>query len=223
MEIWLDTCNVRSIEAASHLGLPYGITTNPSLLAAAPNDYKDVINELLEAQNGPVAVQVTADQASEMVEQALALHAFSDRIIVKIPVIKEGLIAMKSLSEEGVSIMGTAVFQLGQALLAALAGADYIAPYIGRMSDAGTNVDASLQMMLTVYRNYGFTTKILGAALRTTDQIVSCASMGMHGVTLKDALFFEFLADDLSAVACLKTFDEEWKARNFQKSIKLIF
>src|SRR5690242_15483380 len=108
MEIWLDTCDINTITLASRLGILDGITTNPSLLAHAHEEPNKVISRLLDIQTGPIAVQVTTDETDEMIKQALALHAYSERIIVKIPVVQEGLAAIKTLVQEGVPIMATA-------------------------------------------------------------------------------------------------------------------
>lgn len=213
MELWLDTCDAQVVTNACRLGIIYGVTTNPTILAESRDDVENVINKLLDIQDGPIAIQVTADNAPEMIKQAVALHAFSDRIIVKVPVIQQGLMAMKELVQEGVAVMATAVFQPNQALLAALAGADYVAPYVSRMFDAGVDAYGALQTMVTMYRHYGLKTKILAAALRTTDQITTCASMGISAVTLKSSLFSQFIADDPSTVGCLKTFAEDWESR----------
>lgn len=215
MEIWLDTCDIEIISKACRLGLLYGVTTNPSILAGSNENHEVVINRLLEIQDGPLAVQVTANRAEEMIKQAFALHSFSDRIIVKIPVVREGLIAMKTLVEEGVSIMATAVFHPNQALLAGLAGVDYIAPYICRMFDEGIDAYSSLETMVTIYKNYQFTTKILAAALRTVDQITTCASMGIPAVTLKSMLYSQFVADDKATLNSLNAFEEDWHACPF--------
>lgn len=213
MEIWLDTCDTQVIAAANRLGIVYGVTTNPSILAEAPDDHENVINKILDIQDGPIAVQVTADNAPEMIKQAIALHTFSDRIIVKVPVVQQGLIAIKELVNEGVAIMATAVFQPNQALLAALAGAHYVAPYVCRMFDSGVDAYTALQTMLTMYRHYELNTKIIAAALRTTDQITTCGAMGIPAVTLKSALFSQFIADDSATLECLKVFAEDWESR----------
>lgn len=222
MEIWLDTCDSQSIEAACQLGIIHGITTNPSILAGAHADPEKVINTLLDLQDGPVAVQITAAASDEMIRRAMALHAFSDRIIVKLPVTQQGLIAIKALSQEEVCTMATAVFQPSQALLAALAGADYVAPYLGRMFDAGIDAQAALQSMVTIYRQYGFKTKILAAAIKTTDQIIACAEMGISAVTLKNSLFGRFVADDSYTLDSIKAFSEDWEAREYQSASLLV-
>lgn len=221
MKIWLDTCDSKTIKLANDLGILYGITTNPTIIAAENRDIDEVVNRLLDEQDGPLAVQVTADRAPDMIKQAVALHTFSDRIYVKIPVIREGLIAMKELAEQEIPVMATAVFQPNQAMLAALAGADYVAPYLCRMFDAGIDAYAALQTMLTIYKNYGVKTQILVAALRTTDQITACAAAGVAAVTMKSSLFSQFIADDSSAVATLRAFSEDWTARKHKESALL--
>jgi len=141
MEVWVDTCDAKIITSACRYNFIYGVTTNPSILARSKESHEKVIKTLLEIQDGPIAIQITAEEADEIVKRALALHAFSDRIIVKVPAIEEGFIAIKRLSELGVTTMATAIFQPNQALIAALAGASYIAPYIGRMFDSGIDAE----------------------------------------------------------------------------------
>ena len=210
MEIWLDTCDSQKIIAACRLGIISGITTNPSILARSNENHEKVIERLLDIQDGPVAVQVTADTADEMIKQAQDFQSISERIIVKIPVIQEGIIAMKALVEEGISVMATTLFQLGQALLAALAGADYVAPYVSRIFEEGIEAYADLEMMLKVYKKYQFKTKIIAAALRTSDQIIRCAAMGIPAMTLKSELFSEFTANNHATLNSLTAFKKEW-------------
>lgn len=210
MEIWLDSCDIHAIKSACKFNIVYGVTTNPSILSKTKEDPKVIISALLEIQNGPVAVQVVAKESDAMIQQALALNAFSSRIIVKVPVTKEGLVAMTAISQEYVPVMATAVFHPHQALLAALAGADYVAPYLGRMYDVGIDAHAALKEMQTIYRHYNFKTKILAAAIKTSGQIMNCAEMGISAVTLKETLFEQFLCDDSHTKAALQTFEADW-------------
>jgi transaldolase len=211
MEIWLDTCEAEAIASANDFGIITGVTTNPSLLAEAREDPEKIIQAILDVQDGPVAVQITADESSEIIKRAHALRVFSDRIIIKIPVTQQGLIAMKSLSADQVPIMATTIFQVNQALLAALAGAEYIAPYVGRMLDAGIDAYESLRSMAAIYKRYAFNTKILAAALKTPEQIKACAEIGIEAVTLKPGLFNQFIAEDKNTLNSLKSFAEAWK------------
>jgi len=213
MEIWLDTCDSQAIKAANRFGLIYGITTNPSLLAGAHEDHERVISALLEEQDGPLAVQVTAEEADEMIKRGESLHAYSNRIIVKIPVTEEGLVAINALSKQEIPVMATAIFHPKQAWLAALAGAQYAAPYLGRMFDSGIDAYTSLQSIVKIYQTYGIQTKILAAALKTTDQVIACAEMGIDAVTLKHALFSQLVADDPLTSDSLRAFAEDWEGR----------
>lgn len=212
MEIWLDTCDSEIILNAKRLGILHGVTTNPSILAKAGEDHDKIISNLLEVQNGPVAVQVTAYNAESMIKQGLALRSISDRIIVKVPVVQDGLAAIRYLSRENVRVMATAIFQPQQALLAALAGADYVAPYVGRMLDEGMDAFDALDSMKSIYKSYQFKTKILAAALRTPEQVMVCARMGIQAVTLKSTLFSQFTADSELTLNCLNVFAEDWEA-----------
>ncbi len=222
MEIWLDTCDTPAIATASLVGVVYGVTTNPTILSKSTEDHENVINALLDIQDGPLAIQVTAADSDEIIKRAIALQAFSSRIIVKVPVTRQGLIAIKTLSEKEIPVMATVVFNPRQALLAALAGAQYVAPYVGRMFDAGMDAYQALQSMLKIYQQHGFTTKIIAAALRTTEQIVTCAEMGIEAVTLKEALFLQFIEDEPMTMDCLKTFSKDWQARGYQSASPLV-
>lgn len=212
MEIWLDSCNREIIKAACKFNIIYGITTNPSLIARTKERPEKIINDLLELQHGPVAIQVIAINSAEIIQQALALSAFSPRIIVKIPVTQEGLIAMKALSQDHIPVMATAIFQPNQALLASLAGAAYVAPYLGRMIDAGIEAHSSLQTMQTICNQYNFKTKIIAAAIKTPEQITACAEIGVKAITLKSALLDQFLCDDPYTLDALQAFSEDWES-----------
>lgn len=211
MEIWLDTCCVNTIKEANRFGIFFGITTNPSIIAKSNQDPEKIVTELLDIQDGPVAVQVTAENAEEMIFQAQALNAQSERIVVKVPATAEGLIAVKNLSREEIPTMLTAVFHPNQALLGALAGTDYIAPYLGRMVDGGIDAFTALQTMLKIYQNYSCKTKILAAALKNTDHITLCAEMGVQAITIKEERLQELLTENPSTIEACEIFNHDWK------------
>jgi transaldolase len=211
MEIWLDTCNIQAIKAACRYGIIFGITTNPSILSKAGVDPEAVINKMLDEQDGPVAVQVVADKAEEIIHQALKLHSISERIIVKVPVTQQGFISMKALSEHEVPIMATAVYNPNQALLAGLTGANYLAPYVGRMYSSGIDAIEALQSIKVIYDHYKIETHIIAAALQSPEQITVCAKMGIHAVTLKESLFNQFMADDSCTLESLEGFTADWE------------
>lgn len=191
-------------------GLVYGVTTNPSLLGKVEQDPEKVINALLDVQDGPLAVQVTATDADEMVRRALCLHAFSDRIIVKVPVTQQGLIAIKQLAEQEVATMATAVFHTHQAFLAAQAGAAYVAPYVGRMLNAGIDAFKVMREILRIYHAYNYPTKVIAAALQSVEQVTACAEIGLPAVTLKMSLFSQLVGDDPLTAEALQGFAADW-------------
>ncbi len=218
MEIWLDTCDTKAIAHADRFGVIAGVTTNPTILSQSTHELEQIIFALLEVQKGPVCVQILAEEADEIIKKAITLNAFSSRIIVKIPVTEDGLIAIKALSDKKIPTLATAIFEPRQALMAALAGANYAAPYVGRMFDAGIEAYSSLQTMMNIYKQFNFKTKILAAALRTTEQIIACAEIGIHAVTLKNSLFSQLIADDPLTAESLRGFAEDWEAREHKKS-----
>ena len=222
MEVWLDTCDINVVTEANRFGFIYGITTNPTILASANEDPETVLNQLLAIQDGPITVQITADNSDEMIKRALGLRVFSDRIIIKIPVTQQGLVAIKNIRQEDIPVMATAVFSPTQALLAALAGANYVASYFGRMIDGGIDAQATVQSILTIFRKHSFDTKLLVASLKTVDQISSCAEMGVDAITVKKTLFNEWVSDNDYTLDSLKTFAADWKARDQPKTSALI-
>lgn len=212
MEIWFDGTNRASISTANRQGILKGVTTNPSILAAANTPLDPLVETLLTVQPGPVAIQVTASEASEMIQQGKRLHTHNTRIIVKVPVTAQGLEAIHALTKNGIPTMATAVFYPRQFLLAALAGADYVAPYIGLMlEEAGEDPLESLEEMMMIKRNYKLKAKLLGAALRDLREVTMCAEIGLDAVTLKESLFAEMTHDPEPTLQHIKRFAVDWK------------
>jgi transaldolase len=206
MKIWLDTTNVSTIRNAVELGMVAGITTNPKIIADDGRPLGDILKELLQVQEGPVTVQVNEGDAHSMFEKGAELHSMSRRIIVKVPVTKDGLNAIHKLSNEGIPTMATVVFSLRQALTASLAGADYIAPYVGRLEKSGSNPWPLLTSVLQIYKNHQLTTKILGASISSVEQVLRCAEIGIYGITIKDTLFEKLTEEDPLTSECLESF-----------------
>lgn len=207
MEIWLDSCDYQVVKEASQLGILRGVTTNPQLIAQAHDPFERIIKTLLDIQDGPVAAQVSEDTAEKMIAEGLALHALSDRVLVKVPVTQTGIVAIKMLKEKGVFVLATVIFHAHQALLAAIAGADYVAPYVGRMFAAGIDAYSAIQSMQTIFRQYQLKTKIMAASLKSSEHILSAAEMGIAAVTLKPSLFSAFIADDPLTLDALQAFE----------------
>lgn len=195
MEIWLDTFSIQTIETAEKLGILSGVTTNPSIVANSHQNIESLLENLLQYQKGPVTAQVNSSETDDMIQEALKLASISTRIIVKIPVTKNGLEAIHFLSKKDISTMATVIYTPHQALMAALAGANYIAPYLNRIERAGGNPWAVLTTMQTIFQTYKLDVKILGASINNIDQILKCAEIGIFGVTIKDTVF-EMLIQD---------------------------
>lgn len=208
MDIWLDTANIRMIQKGIRVGIVSGVTTNPAIIAQAERPFKDLLKDLMHYQEGPVAVQVTALGTSEMVQQGQNLYSFSNRIIVKVPITKNGLEALHLLSRQGIQTMATVMFHPHQALMAALAGANYVAPYLSRMEKAGEDPYAALKIMMQMFQNYKLKTRILGASINSVEQVLKCATIGIYGVTIRDSVFEELTADQPLTMEALNGFEQ---------------
>ncbi len=210
MELWLDTANVDYVASVADLGILQGVTTNPSIVSSASMEPEELIRSLLEVQSGWVAVQVLADDAKGMYEQARIFAALSPRILVKIPVTQNGIRAIHALSKEGIPTLGTAIFEVRQALLAFKAGANYLAPYLGRIADTSKNPSEVLASMEALKLQYGFSGKIMGAGIREINTAITCVEIGISAMTLSDDIFAEFIQDYGPTLAALKKFSEDW-------------
>lgn len=210
MEIWLDTSNVDLVAHGRKLGIIHGVTTNPTILSLSKLPPQELIAELLEAQNGLVAVQVLSDDLKEMIAQAKNLSAFSSRIIVKIPATQDGIRAIHALSQEGVPTLATAIFEPRQALLAFKAGAHYLAAYLGRIADTGKNPMQVMSEIMAMKLNYGFGGKIMGAGIRELKIAMACVEMGLCAVTLSDKIFNELIEDSVPTLNALDKFAHDW-------------
>lgn len=211
MDIWLDTTNIPTVQKAVRFGLLSGITTNPEIIARTQGNLETILENLLHYQEGPVAVQVGADHASEMVQQGQYFYSISNRLIIKVPMTKQGLEAIHLLSRQGIPTMATVIFQPHQALLAALAGANYVAPYLGRLEKAGGNPWILLESIMGQFQTYRLKTRILGASLNEIEQVVKCAEAGIYGVTVKDELFEKLIETDPLTQKSVDAFAEDWK------------
>lgn len=207
MELWLDTAEVTAIKKASELGLLQGVTTNPTILSRVSTPAENVLEEILALFSGPVAVQVTVNDAAGMIEQAKDLIEFSNRIIVKIPVTEAGLRAIAHLRTLKIMTMGTAIFEPMQAFLAAKAGASYLAPYFSHIGEQALNVCDTMQQILTSNQ---LQAKLLIASLRTPIHVVYCAQRGF-GMTLPPALFEECITPPDATAQALERFEKAWR------------
>lgn len=187
MKFFIDTANLDQIKEAHDLGILDGVTTNPSLMAKEGITGKDnILNHykaICEIVNGPVSAEVIATDFEGMVKEGEELAKLDEKIVVKIPMIKEGLKAISYFWERGIRTNCTLVFSSGQALLAAKAGATYVSPFIGRLDDINQNGLILIQDIRQIYDNYAFETEILAASIRNPMHITNCALLGADVVT----------------------------------------
>jgi transaldolase len=194
MEIWLDSININLAKKGKNLGILHGITTNPAILSES-NNIENTINRLLDIQEGPITYQVTAATAVDMIKQGLAYKKISKRILVKVPVTQEGLKAMHNLSQRGVSVMATIIFDYRQYLLATKAGAHYAALYYSAIINAGGDANHEIARMCKLKERHGLQTKILAASIKNLQQAETCLDLGVDAITLKDFEFQQFMQD----------------------------
>ncbi len=187
MKFFIDTANLDQIREAQELGVLDGVTTNPSLMAKEGITGKEnIINhykKICEIVDGDVSAEVIATTFDEIVKEGEELAALHEQIIVKVPMIKEGIKAIKYFSDKGIKTNCTLVFSAGQALLAAKAGATYVSPFIGRLDDISTDGLNLINEIRLIYDNYGFETEILAASVRHTMHVIDCAKIGADVMT----------------------------------------
>jgi transaldolase len=186
MKFFLDTANLKDISWATHAGLIDGITTNPSLLAKVASDLdpRDVLKEICSLVEGPVSAEVVAIEADAMVTEGRELAKIADNIVVKIPMIEEGMVAVRRLTSEGIRTNVTLCFSSVQCLIAAKAGATYVSPFIGRLDDVGQEGMDVIREARVIFDNYQFATEILAASLRHPRHVVEAAMIGADVATL---------------------------------------
>lgn len=209
MEIWLDTIDCKTIEDGVQMGMISGITTNPSILSLTNNVF-DTLSKILDIQPGPVAVQVTSIEVEEIVQEAIKLYEFSSRIVVKIPINRNGLMALKQVRHENIPTLGTAILSPSQVLLAANLGVNYVAPYFAHIGDF-TNSCETLTTMIKILHANQLPTKMLVASLRHLDHLVFCASLGVEAVTIKPDLYYKLCEDHPQAEIFTKKFLSDWE------------
>jgi len=187
MKFFIDTANLAQIEEAQALGVLDGVTTNPSLMAKEGITGTEAVHEhyvrICESVDGDVSAEVIATDYEGMIEEGMELANLHPQIVVKVPMIKDGVKALRYFSDEGVRTNCTLVFSPGQALLAAKAGATYVSPFIGRLDDISTDGLELIEKIRLIYDNYGYETEILAASIRHTMHVIACAEIGADVMT----------------------------------------
>lgn len=212
MKFFLDTANVKEIQEAASLGLLDGVTTNPSLVAKEGRSFKEVLIEICNIVDGPISAEVVSLEADAMVKEGKDLAKIHKNIVVKVPLIAEGLKATKRMAAEGIKVNVTLCFSPTQALLAAKAGAWCVSPFIGRLDDISSNGMELIRQILTIYRNYDYKTQVLVASVRHPQHVVEAALAGGHICTMPFSIFQQMVKHPLTDSG-LKKFLADWDAQ----------
>jgi transaldolase len=210
MKFFLDTANVDEIREVAQLGILDGVTTNPSLMAKETGDYREILKEICNIVGGPVSAEVVADDLEGMVSQGRELAKIDDHIVIKIPLVAEGLKAVRQLSAEDIRTNVTLCFSANQGLLAAKAGATYLSPFIGRLDDVGQSGMDLVEDLVEIFENYAFSTQILVASVRHPLHVLEAARLGADVVTVPHNVIMQMLRHPLTDVGIAK-FNADWK------------
>ena len=218
MKFFIDSADLNEIREAEAMGVLDGVTTNPSLCAkVGVSDVDGHIAKICEMVDGDVSAEVVATDYEGMLEEGRRLASIADNVVVKIPLIKDGIKAIKTFSDEGIRTNCTLCFSSTQALIAAKAGATYISPFLGRLDDISTDGMQLIEDIVTIYGNYGFQTEVLAASIRHPMHVVEAATIGADVVTMPLSVMEGLLKHPLTDIG-LKRFLEDWD--KLQASLK---
>jgi transaldolase len=209
MEFYIDTADVPQIRKYWDMGIIDGVTTNPTLIAKAGRNFREVINEITGIVKGPISVEAVSTKAGDLVEEARGLAKLGEHVVVKIPMTDEGLKAVKQLSALGVKTNVTLVFSSAQALLAAKAGATYLSIFVGRLDDRGQDGMEVVYETCRMLSNYGMPTKVITASIRHPRHVVEAALTGSHVATIPPDILDKMLRHPLTDDG-LRLFAQDW-------------
>lgn len=210
MKFFIDTADIGEIKEAAAMGIIDGVTTNPSLVAKTGRKFRDVLLEICDVVKGPVSAEVVTTTCDEMMKEARELASLRDNIVVKIPLIPEGLKATRQCTDEGIRTNVTLCFSATQALLAAKAGATYISPFVGRVDDISNGGMDVVADILQIYRHYDLKTEVLVASVRHPMHVLEAALMGAHVATCPLSVLLQLTKHPLTDIG-LQRFLADWE------------
>lgn len=210
MKFFIDTANIEEIKQTYDLGLLDGVTTNPSLISKEKRDFRELLIEICGIVEGPVNAEVVSKDAAGMIKEARDLSKIAGNIVVKIPLIEEGLKAVKTLTAEGIKTNVTLCFSPLQALMAAKAGASYISPFVGRLDDISHVGMELVEQIVTIYENYGYETEVIVASIRNPLHVLEGALMGADIATVPFKVMQQLIKHPLTDIG-LEKFLADWK------------
>lgn len=211
MKIFIETANVSEIREANDWGVVCGVTTNPSLIAREGRDFKEVVTEITSIVDGPISAEVISLEADGMVSEALELSKIHPNIVIKIPMTKEGLKAVKQLSAKGIKTNVTLIFSPAQALLAARAGASYVSPFVGRLNDIASCGNNLISEIAEMFDLHAIDTEIIAANIRSPQDAVDAALAGAHIATIPYKVLEQMLHHPLTD-AGIERFLKDWES-----------
>ena len=210
MKFFIDTANINEIKEAAALGILDGVTTNPSLVSKEGKDFRKLLDEILAIVDGPVSAEVISTDYNGILKEAHELAKIHHNIVIKVPLIKEGLKAVRTLSSENIRTNVTLCFSPSQALLAAKAGATYISPFVGRLDDISHDGMELISQIVQIYKNYNYKTEVLVASIRHPLHLVEAALMGADVCTMPFSVIDRLFNHPLTDIG-LDKFLSDWK------------
>lgn len=210
MKLFIDTANINEIRQAASWGVIAGVTTNPSLVAKEGRDFREVVNEICTIVDGPISAEVVSLEADGMLKEAREIVKWHKNIVIKLPLTEEGIKACTALTKEGIKTNVTLCFSANQALMAALAGATYVSPFIGRLDDVGQDGLALIGEIVQIFDNYGFDTQIITASVRHPLHVTEAAKRGSHIATVPFKILQQMFKHPLTDVG-IEKFLADWK------------
>ncbi len=214
MKFFLDTANVGEIKEAMKLGFCDGVTTNPTLIAKEKKKFDDAIREICDICPGPVSAECITEKFDDLMPEARRLAKLARNVVVKIPLTREGLKAVRACSMQDIKINVTLCFSANQALLAAKAGATYISPFIGRLDDAGHDGMQVIRDICLIYKNYAYKTEVLTASIRHPLHVLDAAKAGSHVATMPFSVLDKLISHPLTDIGVQKFLEDARKIPN---------
>ena len=212
MKFFIDTANTDEIAQAVSLGMVDGVTTNPSLIAREDKPFEEILLEICEMVNGPVSAEVVSLDAEGMLEEGRKLAALHPNIVIKVPIITEGLKAVKAFTDEGIKTNVTLIFSANQALLAAKAGATFVSPFVGRLDDISQDGMDLVSDIMAIYDNYGYETEVIVASIRNPVHVLNAGLIGADICTIPFKVIEQLSKHPLTDIG-MEKFLADWEKR----------
>ena len=210
MKFFIDTANLEEIKEAAQLGVLDGVTTNPTLISRVEGKVEEILRSICEVVDGPVSAEVVSLEAEGMIREGRELAKIHKNIVIKIPITREGLKAIKQLESEGIRVNVTLIFSPTQAILAAKAGASFVSPFVGRIDDISGEGMQLVHEIITIYNNYGFKTEVIVASIRNPMHVVTAALIGAHIATIPFKVIEQLVKHPLTDVG-IERFLTDWE------------